>query len=350
LGAYWHESGFVVHNYLAGTKLVVDTRAVEMLNLFDQWRPARDVYPYFPLYSRRSLDLAVRQLTERQLLMAEGSHEASEEDAFLNGWAPWVPHAAWLHFATKDVCYAELGPATAEMIRGLLASAPQPRFFKQFLDVQERIKLKRLAAPQDPFFKLVIARRTHREFSSSVLSLDCLTRLLYYTWGVTGFKKSRLLGRLPLKTSPSGGARHPGEVYVMALRVESLTPGYYYYSPVDHALDLIKVGATKELAIQFCGNQRWVGDAAALFIMTAVFERTMWKYPHPRGYRVILAEAGHLCQTFCLAATALELAPFCTMALRDSLIESQLGLDGVRESVLYVAGVGMPAPARPRTL
>ena len=77
--------------------------------------------------------------------------------------------------------------------------------------------------------------------------------------------------------------------------------------------------------------------------MTAIFPRTMWKYHVARGYRVVLLDAGHLCQTFCLVATWLGLAPFCTAALKDTLIEKDLGIDGVRESVLYVAGVGLPA-------
>jgi hypothetical protein len=54
----------------------------------------------------------------------------------------------------------------------------------------------------------------------------------------------------------------------------------------------------------------------------------------------VLAEAGDLCQTFCLVATWLELAPFCTMALADSKIDLDLGIDGVTEGVLYIAGVG----------
>jgi hypothetical protein len=34
------------------------------------------------------------------------------------------------------------------------------------------------------------------------------------------------------------------------------------------------------------------------------------------------------------------LAPFCTAAFEDTLIEKELGLDGIRESVLYFAAVG----------
>jgi SagB-type dehydrogenase family enzyme len=82
--------------------------------------------------------------------------------------------------------------------------------------------------------------------------------------------------------------------------------------------------------------------------MTAVFQRSMWKYRHARAYRVVLLDAGHLCQTFCLVATWLGLAPFCTAALKDTLIESHLGIDGISESVLYAAGVGRPPKIRAR--
>ena len=91
-------------------------------------------------------------------------------------------------------------------------------------------------------------------------------------------------------------------------------------------------------------GQPWYADASALVLMTAVFARTDWKYPYARAYRAVLLEAGHFCQTFCLTATALGLAPFCTAALADSAIERDLGLDGVTESVIYACGVGTRSP------
>jgi hypothetical protein len=54
----------------------------------------------------------------------------------------------------------------------------------------------------------------------------------------------------------------------------------------------------------------------------------------------VLIEAGHVCQTFCLAATWLGLAPFCSMAIADDVTERVLGIDGIDESVIYAAGVG----------
>ena len=97
------------------------------------------------------------------------------------------------------------------------------------------------------------------------------------------------------------------------------------------------------MAASFCADQPYFAGAAALFIMTAVFARTMWKYGTARAYRIVLLETGHLCQTFCLTATRMGLAPFSTAALKDSLIEKALGIDGISESVLYVAGVGLVA-------
>ena len=129
----------------------------------------------------------------------------------------------------------------------------------------------------------------------------------------------------------------------MALRVKGLRAGLYHYHPTHHYLERLTTNPSRQKAWLYCARQDFVKNAAALFLMTAVFPRTMWKYHLARGYRVVLLDAGHLCQTFCLVATWLGLAPFCTAALKDTLIEKDLQIDGIRESVLYVAGVGLPA-------
>jgi SagB-type dehydrogenase family enzyme len=142
------------------------------------------------------------------------------------------------------------------------------------------------------------------------------------------------------KTSPSGGACHPIEGYVLALRVAGLEPGFYHYSPQTGRLHLVRKGATSRQAVTYLAGQSWFAGAAAVVFMTAVLPRIWWRYDHPRAYRAALVEAGHVCQTFCLVATWLGLAPFCTMALEDTRIEQALRLDGVGEILLYAAGVG----------
>jgi hypothetical protein len=36
----------------------------------------------------------------------------------------------------------------------------------------------------------------------------------------------------------------------------------------------------------------------------------------------------------------MKLAPFCTMAFRETVVDELLGLDGIRESAMYIVGVG----------
>ena len=135
------------------------------------------------------------------------------------------------------------------------------------------------------------------------------------------------------KTSPSGGARHPIEAYVLALRVSGLPKGLYHFAPDTGRLHPVRRGASSSQLVEYLSGQWWFADAAALVLMTAVLPRVRWRYPHPRAYRSVLLGAGHLCQTFCLVATWLKLAPFCTQALADSRIERDLGADGIDEVV-----------------
>ena len=150
-------------------------------------------------------------------------------------------------------------------------------------------------------------------------------------------------GRAMLRTSPSAGARNPLEAYVVVRNVTGVAPGIYHYAPLDHRLIRLKRGARATIERHLPG-QAWYGKASVLVLITAVFARSEWKYPSPRAYRDVLLEAGHFCQTFCLVATALRLAPFCTGALADSVIERDLGLDGVTESVIYACGTGTRPP------
>jgi SagB-type dehydrogenase family enzyme len=137
-------------------------------------------------------------------------------------------------------------------------------------------------------------------------------------------------------------------VYFVARRVQSLPQGVYHYAAADHALERIAHAGPLPSFETFLPTQWWYDDAAAVVFLTAVFERTQWRYSGPRAYRAVLLEAGHVCQTFCLTATWLGLAPFCSMALADDAIERTLGIDGVSEAVLYAAGVGSRPAGRTR--
>lgn len=321
---YWDEERLIAHNYRSRARLVVDPLLVPVLHAF----------PRIELPPGVIAKLAAKTLLERH---ASGRRPRGA------GWHDWGPLAAAYHYGTKDVPWSTNPRRGEERLRERAQHTPMPPALKK---PPRRAQIAPLPPVQreGPFVETLLARRTWRDFGRGAVSLDHVATLLGLTWGVQQWGIVRGQGRVALKTSPSGGACHPGEVYLLALRVAGLQPGLYHYQPDRHALVLVRKGATRRDIGRYIPGQSWYRSAAALFLMTAVFQREQWRYATPRAYRTLLLDAGHLCQTFCLIATSLQLAPFCTAALADSVIERDLGIDGVSEGALYLAGVG----TRPR--
>jgi SagB-type dehydrogenase family enzyme len=341
--AYWRGGRLFFHNFASRQTVSGRPITCEVLDFFSDWRTFQKAVAHFVDYTPGSIRSTISQLVKQGLLVVRHSPEAAQDDRIAKEWSDWLL-AGSFHFSTKDARYAR-DTWSFNRLRSLLPKTPQPKIFKTVRGAKKTLPSRTFQDSE--FIRVLMARKTHREFSKEKITLENVSDLLSLVWGVTSYLHSPMFGELLHKTSPSGGARHPGEVYLMALRVEGLSPGLYHYHPANHHLTTIGTNITRDTAWRYCAYQGYVRNAAALFLLTAVFPRAMWKYRQARAYRVVTLDAGHLCQTFCLVATWLGLAPFCTAALKDTLIEKDLGIDGIRESVLYVAGVGLPAISAP---
>ncbi len=339
LNVYWRDSRVVFRTFASQRAVTGAPITCAVLHFFTDWRTPAEAISHFSQYRAQSVRATLASLVRHGLLLRKHSHAARRDEHIATSWAPWLPDASF-HFCTKDAVYVSADWDDARISAILPQTAPPPQFKTER---RESIALPRAPFALGEFARVILERRTHWEFGPEKLTLPMISQMLSLVWGVTDRVDAGVFGKLPLKTSPSGGARHPGEVYLVALRVKGLRRGLYYYHPLKHTLSKVKGEATAEKIWQYCAQQDHVKNAAALFLMTAVFKRTMWKYGKARAYRVVLLDAGHLCQTFCLVATWLGLAPFCTAAFNDSAIERALKIDGVEESMLYVAGVGAKA-------
>ncbi|MFZ3332523.1 MAG: SagB family peptide dehydrogenase [Candidatus Acidiferrales bacterium] len=337
LVCYWEAENLVFENYALGKRTAAAPIATELLNYLSDWRSSAAIFAHFPQYSPASLRAAIRGLERHALLQRSDRGEQCAEQA-MAAWKNWNPAAGFFHFTGRDL------PFEADLVRigrymeGLTHEKAMPVPVKRYPQAaQTRLSPARETGE---FPRVLTARRTWRRFAPGQLSFADLSTLLGLTFGVREWVTVPPLGKFAVKTSPSGGALHPIEAYVVARDVERISAGIYHYEASEHRLELLRRRITRERMSDYVMGQRWFSDACAFVVMTAVFTRTQWKYRFPRAYRVVLAECGHLCQTFCLTATWLGLAPFCTMALADSKIDRDLGIDGVTEGVLYVAGVG----------
>ncbi|RON57929.1 SagB family peptide dehydrogenase [Pseudomonas frederiksbergensis] len=192
--------------------------------------------------------------------------------------------------------------------------------------------------------QVLLDRKTSRSFSPQAITLDDLSVLLYLSLGYLKEREGDTDACVPAalrsrRSSPSGGGLNACEGYVYAARIEGLDPGLYYYHPDRHALRRVHSLSSEPLG-QLLAGQHFINELPLGLFLTARFDKLWWKYEHSRAYRMAYVEAGHISQTFQLAATSLGLATWLTGALCDEQVEQLLGLEGTAEQPLFFVGSG----------
>lgn len=178
-----------------------------------------------------------------------------------------------------------------------------------------------------PLERAILLRRSVRDYRDEPLSLEDTAQLLWSAQGITSPRGFR--------TAPSAGALYPLEVYLVAGRVNGLTPGVFRYRPAGHELLRVFEGDRRsELATAALG-QSWVKDAPASIVISAVYERTMGKY-RDRGIRYVHMEVGHAAQNVCLQAVALGLGNVVVGAFLDGDVKKVLHMPGNEEPLLII--------------
>jgi SagB-type dehydrogenase family enzyme len=205
----------------------------------------------------------------------------------------------------------------------------------------EAIQTVTLPDPQidknEKIWDVISRRRSTRHYAaSSSLSIRELAMLLWATQGITAVSS-----QFEFRSAPSAGGLYPIETYLMCRNVESLESGIYHFRPHEFDLELIKAGDFSVAFANAALGQSMVSDAPVCFIWTALVQRSKWKY-RQRAYRYIYLDAGHIAQNLYLAGTAIGLGVCGIGAFFDDHINNLLGVDGVEETVVYLASLGHP--------
>ncbi len=188
------------------------------------------------------------------------------------------------------------------------------------------------------------SRRSHRRFLGTPLTLEELSFLLWATQGI----REILHPGCALRTVPSAGCRHSFETYLLVSRIDGLASGLYRYLPVEHALVVereIPVEALRREIVPAVLHQGFVAEAPVTFVWTAIPYRMEWRYDLA-AHRVILLDAGHLCQNLYLASEAVSAGTCAIAAYHQGLMDRLLGVDGDDEFTVYLAPVGKVAHGR----
>ncbi|MEJ5257040.1 MAG: SagB/ThcOx family dehydrogenase [Fervidobacterium sp.] len=216
---------------------------------------------------------------------------------------------------------------------------PMPPFEKPISEGVHLVKLPEfkdsIVVKSPNVFEAIANRRSHRKYLKMPLTLEELSFLLWATQGV-----KNVTPKATFRTVPSAGARHPFETYVYVRNVEGLNEAVYRYLPIEHSLVLHRSDRyLREEIIRATLEQTFVGEAAAVFIWTAMPYRTEWRYG-PASHKVILLDAGHVCQNLYIACEAIKAGTCAIAAYSQELMDKFLRLDGTDEFVVYLAPVG----------
>ena len=192
-----------------------------------------------------------------------------------------------------------------------------------------------LASAPAEFARLLYERKSRRKYTDQPISL---AEFSYLVWACEGVRENR--GKYSFRTTPSGGARHPLDLYAFAHKVSGLPVGLYRYLPVEHALILERAGDESHELDRAIRGQFW--NSAVVFLWAAVPYRSEWRYGKA-AQKLVALDAGHSCQNLYLACEALGLGTCAVGAYDQERLDAWLGLDGEDIFAILAAPVGRPA-------
>ena len=200
--------------------------------------------------------------------------------------------------------------------------------------------------PDISYARLLDMRRSVRRYANAPMTREQLAFLL---WSINGIQCYRGAGNhASFRPAPSGGARHPFEIYAAVKRVEGLAPGLYHYLPALHAGEksasvefLDKIDDANQRITDALAGQGWAAAAPLILFFTCIPYRAEWRY-REMAHRVMLIDLGHAGQNAMLSAAALGLGSCCIGAFNSDLCDAMLGVDGADEYTVYAIPVGVP--------
>lgn len=193
----------------------------------------------------------------------------------------------------------------------------------------EHIKTKDL-------FSAMANRKSRRRFTSEKL---CIEELAFLLWATQGLRQTPGINPA-FRTVPSAGARHSFETYLFMMRVEGLHKGLYRYLPTTHEIMFInEIDKMEEKLSRACFGQRFIATGAVTFVWTTVPYRMEWRYMQA-AHRVILMDAGHVCQNLYLACEAINSGTCAIGAYNQEAMDELIAVDGEDEFTIYLAPVG----------
>ena len=324
LFTYWNEDNkLILYNYNRHTKAAVSTDVIKLLEILKDWKSDKEIFDLVNtdiLRLRRSLKQLVKLKFIHEKPLADEDHSA--------GTTRWEPTDLAVQ---RQRSYGGAYPLSERI-------GKSPSSIKHVKGLSSHI-LRKINNSNDPgkehsFLSTLDKRKSIRWYGSNHISLDELSGFLYSSARIKKIFKTEQ-GVLTQRPYPSGGARYPLEIYVVNNKISDIQKGIYYYDPLKHRLILLNRNSNHQRKFnRYIRNVQGPimnRDSDVVFIITAVFARTMWKYGKI-ALPLIMSDLGTLYQTMYLVATDMQLAACPLGGTNEELVKHWLNLDWFEES------------------
>ncbi|WP_189106525.1 SagB/ThcOx family dehydrogenase [Streptomyces camponoticapitis] len=290
-----------------------------------------------------NLALALAKLHELGYLTPVGS---AGNSGLPDPWSEWGALAWQFHQSIRDTPFVRRDSEDITEYHESLNEDDRPANSKRVDPDGKILLLPRIRARMPLSFQDVLEeRRTHRDFSGGPVPLDEFATLLQYGFGPLRFIDAGKMGVLELRANASGGSRHETEAYVVVLNVVGVDPGIYRYDGIRQGLVAVGEAVPRERLEHLTFNQGFFEKAGFGVFTTAFSTRMSWKYRHPRAYKMLLHNVGHVAQVFSMTSVALGLGAAITGAFKDTEVERLLGIGEPGEFATFVMVCGIPVRA-----
>ncbi len=163
--------------------------------------------------------------------------------------------------------------------------------------------------------------------------LSEISRLLFFSYGVTAIMDSPKIDKTYMRAAPSAGGLYPAEIYLVIRDQPFLNDGIYHYHGKEHHLVPVIEGSFWEKIFAYFLHQPALSEAGFLILLSGIYERSSWRYGE-RGYRRILLDTGHLLSNLTLMAKESGFLAYPLSGFQDTSMNSLLFLGDTNEVCL----------------
>lgn len=195
-----------------------------------------------------------------------------------------------------------------------------------------------------PFFEIILKRKSYHEFGNKPVSLKNLGLLLWFVLHIKrrhkiqAISKQRTYYETTRRPVPGGGGMHEIEIFLAINRSEEIDSGMYHYNAEKHCLEMVR--RKDKYCNQLLKDAALAGNLSKppdiLIILGYRPRRLSWKY-HGIVYSLVLKHVGIIFQQLYLVSTALGLAP-CALGVGNSRTFQYAVMNDSSQEVIHSVG------------